>query len=83
MKEGSDNMKESAVIDIIKKIKKEKIPVIIYEPLIKAEKFLNSVVLNDFSKFASSASFILANRYNDELEPYLEKVFTRDIFQEN
>ena len=83
MKEGSDNMKESSVIDIIKKIKKQNIPIIIYEPLIDDRKFMGLNIIQDFDEFVSSASLILANRYNQELEPFLEKIFTRDIFQKN
>ncbi len=83
MKEGSDNFKESSVINIIKKIKNHKIPIIIYEPLLRKQTFLNSKVITNFTEFAASASIILANRYNEELNPYLEKTFTRDIFQEN
>ena len=83
MKEGSDNMKESSVIDIIKKIKKQNIPIIIYEPLIDDRKFMGLNIIQDFDEFVSSASLILANRYNQELEPFLGKIFTRDIFQKN
>ncbi len=83
MKEGSDNMKESSVIDIIKKIKKQNIPIIIYEPLINNKKFMGLNVIQDFDEFVSSASLILANRFNQELEPFMGKIFTRDIFQEN
>ncbi len=83
MKEGSDNMKESSVIDIIKKIKKQNIPIIIYEPLIDDRKFMGLNIIQDFDEFVSSASLILANRYNRELEPFLGKIFTRDIFQKN
>ncbi len=83
MKEGSDNMKESSVIDIIKKIKKQNIPIIIYEPLINNKKFMGLNVIQDFDEFVSSASLILANRFNHELEPFMGKIFTRDIFQEN
>ena len=83
MKEGSDNFKESSVINIIKKNKNHKNPIIIYEPLLRKQTFLNSKVISNFTEFAASASIILANRYNEELNPYLEKTFTRDIFQEN
>jgi UDPglucose 6-dehydrogenase len=83
MKEGSDNMKESSVIDIIRRIKKQNIPIIIYEPLINNRKFMGLNIIQDFDEFVSSSSLILANRYNQELEPFLGKIFTRDIFQEN
>ena len=83
MKEGSDNMKESSVIDIIKKINKQTIPIIIYEPIIDDRKFMGLNIIQNFDEFVSSASLILANRYNQELEPFLEKIFTRDIFQKN
>ena len=58
MKEGSDNFKESSVINIIKKIKNHKIPIIIYEPLLRKQTFLNSKVITNFTEFADSASII-------------------------
>ena len=76
-------MKESSVIDIIKKIKKQNIPIIIYEPLINNKKFMGLNVIQDFDEFVSSASLILANRFKQEIEPFMGKICTRDIFQEN
>ena len=83
MKEGSDNFKQSSVINIIKKIKNHKIPIIIYEPLLRKQTFLNSKVITNFTEFADSTSIILANRYNEELNPYLEKTFTETFFKKN
>ena len=51
-------------------------------PLINNKKFMGLNVIQDFDEFVSSASLILANRFNQELEPFMGKIFTRDIFQE-
>ena len=35
MKDGSDNFRESAVLDVIKKLKKQKVKITLYEPFMK------------------------------------------------
>lgn len=80
MKSGSDNFRSSAVIDIIKKLLKKHIQVIIYEPMIKKAKLLKCQVVNDLDGFIKMSDVILANRSADELKNADHKVYTRDIF---
>lgn len=54
--------------------------VIIYEPGLEAESFLNCPVMKDLENFVKTCGVILANRMSSELEPYAEKVYTRDLF---
>ena len=83
MKEGSDNIRESSMQDIMKKIKSKGIPMIIYEPLIKEEKFFNSPVYTDLEQFKKDSDLILCNRNSSELSDVQDKIFTRDIFQQD
>ena len=80
MKEGSDNIRESSMQGIMKRVKAKGIPMIIYEPLIKEETFFNSPVYTNFEQFKKDADLILCNRNSSELSDVQDKIFTRDIF---
>ena len=80
MKDGSDNFKESAILDILKLLSKKNVQVIIYEPLIKEDYFDGIQIENDFSKFEKQSEIIIANRVSKRLKSFLKKVYTRDIF---
>ena len=54
--------------------------VILYEPTLKEESFFGSRVLRDFETFAERSDVIVANRFASELEPFREKVYTRDLY---
>ena len=83
MKEGSDNIRESSMQGIMKRVKAKGIPMIIYEPLIKEETFFNSPVYTDLGQFKKDADLILCNRNSSELNDVQDKIFTRDIFQQD
>ncbi|MFL2899955.1 MAG: nucleotide sugar dehydrogenase [Candidatus Pelagibacterales bacterium] len=83
MKTGSDNFRESAVLDLMELFINEGLEVILFEPLI--EKFeLSTVKLeNNFEKFILNSDIIIANRLSDELNHVKDKVYSRDIFKIN
>ena len=83
MKEGSDNIRESSMQGIMKRVKAKGITMIIYEPLIKEETFFNSPVYTDLEQFKKDSDLILCNRNSSELSDVQDKIFTRDIFQQN
>ena len=83
MKEGSDNIRESSMQGIMKRVKARGIPMIIYEPLINEEKFFNSPVYTDLEQFKKDSDLILCNRNSSELSDVQDKIFTRDIFQQD
>lgn len=83
MKLGSDNIKESAILDIINYLQENKIKLTIYEPVIKDKYFEGIFVEKDINRFAEYSDLIIANRYNEELKPFLEKLYIRDIFYKN
>tara|TARA_B100000579_G_C22818170_1_gene849068 strand:+ start:420 stop:1592 length:1173 start_codon:yes stop_codon:yes gene_type:complete len=83
MKEGSDNFRESAVLYILEKLIKRKIKVVLYEPLTENISIEGLEIENNLDKFFSMADLIIANRDSKELDQVRDKVYTRDIFQEN
>ncbi len=82
MKEKSDNIRDSAVQGIMKRVKAKGINVIVYEPLITEKQFFGSEIIKDFETFARSSEIIVANRVTKELIKYYDKVYTRDLFAE-
>ena len=80
MKNGSDNYRESAIIEIIQALKKKKIKIIIYEPSIKNIFFDEVKVINDIDKFIKNSDIIVANRNSKILKSAKNKVYTRDLF---
>ncbi len=83
MKEGSDNFRESAVLDIIEDLKRRKIKIILFEPLITEMKFREVEVVKDISDFVSKSDLIIANRLSKDIMHVRKKVYSRDIFQKN
>ena len=83
MKEGSDNIRESSMQGIIKRVKAKGIRVIVYEPLIKDKQFFNSEVYQDLELFKKDADLILCNRSHLELNDVKDKIFTRDLFNQD
>ena len=79
MKYGSDNFRQSAIIDIIDQLLDEGYSLVIYEPLLTNNIF-NCPLLGDFSQFISSSDIILTNRMTPELKPFNSKIICRDIF---
>lgn len=82
MKTGSDNFRESAIFDVIKMLLNDGYQVILYEPYLKDNKGVEGVkLISDFGIFANEADVIISNRIDDILQPFEDKIYSRDIFK--
>ncbi|MDC0923001.1 nucleotide sugar dehydrogenase [Gammaproteobacteria bacterium] len=80
MKEGADNYRNSAVLEIMSNLHNQGTDIIIFDPFIDSTEILGYKVYKNFHTFAKKSQIILANRFTEELEPFADKVFTRDLF---
>lgn len=83
MKSNSDNFRESAMIDVVKGLKRYDLRLIIYEPLVPTKSFMGVKVQNNFEKFKEESELIITNRLDSEIDDVQNIVYTRDIFREN
>ena len=81
MKKDSDNFRTSAMLEIIEKLKNKKTHAIIYEPNSSKEQFKECKIINNFEEFAKTSDIILANRIDNNLDKYMYKVYTRDLYE--
>ena len=80
MKTSSDNFRESSVQSVAKILKANGIKIIIFEPYLKTETFMEFNVLKDFELFKKQSDIIIANRKEPLLSKVIDKVFSRDLF---
>lgn len=82
MKQGSDNIRESAILDIIAALQEAGKTLYVYDDRLNDVQ-LNSLGLqrmHDLDDFKKVCDIILANRWDESLKDVTEKVYTRDVF---
>src|SRR5690606_9015215 len=80
MKTGSDNVRQSAVQGVMKRLKAKGLKVMVFEPAIKEDTFYGSEVVDDLERLKLECDVIVANRLSPEILDVRDKVFTRDLF---
>ncbi|MDT2909230.1 nucleotide sugar dehydrogenase [Lactococcus lactis] len=81
MKAGSDNFRQSSIIDVMKLLQDKGITVIIYEPTLDLKDYEGAKLLVDFADFKEKSDVIIANRMTEELKIVESKVYTRDLYR--
>ena len=83
MKEGSDNFRSSAIQGIMERLCERGVEIVVYEPSIDIDSFRGAKVIENLEHFKSISDVVIFNRDSDELQDIQDKVFTRDIFNNN
>jgi len=83
MKSGSDNYRDSAIQDIIIKLKNNGIKVVVYEPTLNKKEFFESPVETSINNFKNISDLIIANRIDENVKDVAFKTFSRDLYHNN
>lgn len=76
MKKDSNNYRNSSSLDILNILINKGYKVVVYD-----KNYQSKESVNDFDEFISKSNIVVANRISDELKPYANKVYTRDLFK--
>ena len=83
MKGGSDNYRESAILDIITLLQKSDIDYVIYDENLPKINIFRDKQIHDLAEYKRISDVIVANRMDSRLDDVAMKLICRDIFNEN
>lgn len=83
MKKGSDNFRSSSILGVIDRFNSSSKKLIIFESDFDNSLFDNIEIETDLLIFKQKSDLIVTNRFEKELIDVKDKVFTRDLFEEN
>lgn len=79
-KYGSDNLRNSALRDIVKMLSDRGQDVVVYEPFLEQGEFGGAPVTHDLEQLFDECDLVIANRTSPELDNYHGTLFTRDLY---
>ena len=79
MKAGSDNFRQSSVMDVMRLLQEKGAEILVYEPKLK-QPVQGATAVDDLDDFKSACDVIIANRFGPELKDCADKVYTRDLY---
>jgi len=80
MKQGSDNSREASIFSVILELLRRKVVINIFDPSIKKLEIEDATLIVNFKEFIELSDLIVANRLDNDIKPFSDKVFSRDIF---
>lgn len=80
MKSGSDNFRQSAMLDVVRLVAERGVKVVVYEPTLAGNEALGHPLVS-LDDLKAQSDVILANRWSDDLADVRDKVYTRDLWQ--
>lgn len=79
-KAGSDGLRSSSTLDLLRGINAKGVKAIIFEPSLEGESFEGNVLEKDLTTFKEKADLIVANRVSSHLSDVKDKIFSRDVY---
>ena len=80
MKEGSDNIRSSAVLGILHRLLEAGVGIVIYEPSLIDSTYRGVPLIKELADFKARSDLIVANRIDNQLDDVAHKLFSRDLF---
>ena len=82
MKTGSDNFRNSAILDVMNILRSQGAKVTIYEPTIDdSDELMGFKIIKSLTEFKSMSTLIIANRFTEEISDVENKLYTSDLFR--
>ncbi len=78
MEQNSKTFRNSSMDVIMTLLKEEGYRLFLFEPLLSGREYHGVPLIDDFGVFARQAALIVANRMDEKILPWEDKVFTRD-----